>query len=71
MFLVRSLPRSVAASVLFCCSALTAQNSTPAVRIVDRIDDMVKVGETMLSPLSITEHAVRGVLDRLRNRTAQ
>jgi ABC-type transporter Mla subunit MlaD len=41
----------------------------PVEAIVARIDDMVKVGETMLSPLSATEHAVRGVLDRLRNRT--
>jgi methyl-accepting chemotaxis protein len=41
----------------------------PAEAIVARIDDLVKMGETMLSPLSITEHAVRGVLDRLRNRT--
>jgi len=38
---------------------------------VVRIEDMVKVGETMLSPLSATEHAVRGMLDRLRNRTAR
>ncbi|OBI69075.1 ATPase [Mycobacterium sp. E796] len=40
----------------------------PVEAIVARIDDMVKVGETMMSPLSATEHAVRGVLDRLRNR---
>lgn len=25
--------------------------------------------KTVMSPLSVTEHAVRGVLDRLRNRT--
>ena len=43
----------------------------PVEAIVERIDDMVKVGETVMSPLSVTEHAVRGVLDRLRNRTAQ
>jgi hypothetical protein len=43
----------------------------PVEAIVQRIDDMVKVGETMMSPLSVTEHAVRGVLDRLRNRSAQ
>jgi uncharacterized protein YoxC len=41
----------------------------PVETIVARIDDMVKVGETMLSPLSVTEHAVRGLVDRLRNRT--
>jgi hypothetical protein len=40
----------------------------PVEAIVQRIDDMVKVGETVMSPLSVTEHAVRGVLDRLRNR---
>lgn len=40
----------------------------PFEAIISRIDDMVKVGETMMSPLSATEHAVRGVLGRLRNR---
>ncbi|MGB8391440.1 ATPase [Mycobacterium sp.] len=42
----------------------------PLEAIVERIDYMVKVGETVMAPLSVTEHAVRGVLDRLRNRTA-
>ncbi|WP_420715975.1 ATPase [Mycobacterium sp. 663a-19] len=42
----------------------------PVEAIVQRIDYMVGVGETVMSPLSVTEHAVRGVLDRLRNRTA-
>ena len=32
---------------------------------------IVGLGETVMSPLSMTEHAVRGVVDRLRNRTAQ
>lgn len=41
----------------------------PVEAIVARIDDIVSVGETMMSPLSATEHAVRGVIDRLRNRT--
>lgn len=41
---------------------------TPAEAIVARIDEMMKVGETVLTPLSATEHAVRGLLDRLRNR---
>jgi ABC-type transporter Mla subunit MlaD len=40
----------------------------PVEAIVERIDAIVELGETMMSPLSITEHAVRGVLDRLRNR---
>jgi ABC-type transporter Mla subunit MlaD len=43
----------------------------PVEAIVQRIDYIVSVGETMMSPLSVTEHAVRGVMDRLRNRTAQ
>ena len=37
----------------------------------ERIDYFVGVGETVMSPLSVTEYAVRGVFDRLRNRTAQ
>ncbi|WP_354666906.1 hypothetical protein, partial [Mycobacterium tuberculosis] len=41
----------------------------PVEAIVDRIDYIVSLGETVMSPLSVTEHAVRGVLDRLRNRT--
>ena len=43
----------------------------PVQAIVERIDYLVGVGETVMSPLSMTEHAVRGVMDRLRNRTAQ
>jgi ABC-type transporter Mla subunit MlaD len=42
----------------------------PVEAIVQRIDYIVSVGETVMSPLSVTEHAVRGFLDRLRNRTA-
>ena len=42
----------------------------PVEAIVQRIDYMVGVGETVMSPLSVTEHAVRGVFDRLRNRSA-
>jgi hypothetical protein len=42
----------------------------PVEAIVQPIDYMVGVGETVMSPLSMTEHAVRGVMDRLRNRTA-
>jgi hypothetical protein len=41
----------------------------PVESIVKRIDYIVSVGETVMSPLSMTEHAVRGVVDRLRNRT--
>jgi ABC-type transporter Mla subunit MlaD len=43
----------------------------PVEAIVERIDYLVKVGETVMSPLSVTEHAFRGVVDRLRNRSAQ
>src|SRR5271157_2768820 len=43
----------------------------PVEAIVERIDYIVGLGETVMSPLSVTEHAVRGVFDRLRHRTAQ
>jgi ABC-type transporter Mla subunit MlaD len=43
----------------------------PLEAIVERIDYMVGVGETVMSPLSLTEHAVRGVVDRLRNRVVR
>jgi ABC-type transporter Mla subunit MlaD len=41
----------------------------PVEAIVERIDYMVGVGETVMSPLSVTEHAVRNVFNALRNRT--
>ena len=41
----------------------------PVEAIVQRIDYIVSVGETVMSPLSVTEQMFRGVLDRLRNRT--
>jgi ABC-type transporter Mla subunit MlaD len=43
----------------------------PVEAIVERIDYIVGLGETMVSPLSVTEHAVRGIVDRLRNRTVR
>jgi ABC-type transporter Mla subunit MlaD len=43
----------------------------PVEAIVDRIDYMVGVGELVMSPLSATEHAVRNMLNSLRNRTAR
>ena len=43
----------------------------PVEAIAERIDYLVKVGETVMSPLSVTEHAFRGAMDRLRNRAAQ
>jgi ABC-type transporter Mla subunit MlaD len=42
----------------------------PVEAIVERIDYIVSLGETVMSPLSVTEHALRGLMDRLRNRTA-
>jgi ABC-type transporter Mla subunit MlaD len=43
----------------------------PVEAVVQRIDYMVSVGETVMSPLSVTEHAVRNVFNSLRNRTAR
>jgi ABC-type transporter Mla subunit MlaD len=43
----------------------------PVEAIVQRIDYIVSVGETVMSPLSVTEQAVRGFMERLRNRTAR
>lgn len=41
----------------------------PVEAIIERFDYVVGLGETMMTPLSATEHVVRGVLDRLRNRS--
>ena len=41
----------------------------PVEAVVQRIDYMVSVGETVMSPLSVTEHAVRNAFNALRNRT--
>ncbi len=43
----------------------------PMEAIVERIDYIVGIGETVMTPLSATEHAVRGVLNAVRNRTAR
>jgi ABC-type transporter Mla subunit MlaD len=40
----------------------------PVEAIVERIDYMVAVGETVMAPLSVTEHAVRNAFNALRNR---
>jgi ABC-type transporter Mla subunit MlaD len=40
----------------------------PVEAIVERIDYMVGIGETVMSPLSVTEHAVRNAFNALRNR---
>ncbi len=41
----------------------------PVEAIVERIDYMVGVGETVMSPFSVTEHAFRNVVNALRDRT--
>jgi ABC-type transporter Mla subunit MlaD len=43
----------------------------PVEAVVQRIDYMVGVGEIVMSPLSLTEHAVRNAFNSLRNRTAR
>jgi|1185.fasta_scaffold430386_1 ABC-type transporter Mla subunit MlaD len=43
----------------------------PVETILERMDNIVSWGETMMTPLSATEHVFRGVMDRLRNRPAQ
>jgi ABC-type transporter Mla subunit MlaD len=40
----------------------------PVEAIVERIDYMVGIGETVMSPLSVTEHAIRNAFSALRNR---
>ncbi|MHA7651954.1 ATPase [Mycobacterium sp. ML4] len=40
----------------------------PVEAILERMDNIVSLGETMMMPLNATEHVMRGVLDRLRNR---
>jgi ABC-type transporter Mla subunit MlaD len=41
----------------------------PVEAIVERIDYMVGVGETVMSPLSVTEHAFRNMINAVRDRT--
>jgi ABC-type transporter Mla subunit MlaD len=41
----------------------------PVEAIVERIDYMVGVGETVMSPFSVTEHAFRNMLNAVRDRT--
>ena len=43
----------------------------PVEAIVERIDYMVGVGETVMSPFSVTEHAFRNVVNALRDRTGR
>lgn len=43
----------------------------PVEAIVERIDYMVGVGETVMSPLSVTEHAVRNAFNALRGRATR
>jgi hypothetical protein len=41
----------------------------PVEAIVEHIDYMVGVGETVISPFSVTEHTVRNVVNAVRDRT--
>ena len=41
----------------------------PVEAIVERIDYMVGVGETVMSPFSVTEHAFRNLVNAVRDRT--
>jgi ABC-type transporter Mla subunit MlaD len=41
----------------------------PVEAIVERIDYMVGVGETVMSPFSLTEHAFRNMVNAVRDRT--
>ncbi|MGV0625748.1 ATPase [Mycolicibacter minnesotensis] len=43
----------------------------PVEAIVSRIDYLVEIGETAMSPLTATENAVRGVLNAMRNRVVR
>jgi ABC-type transporter Mla subunit MlaD len=43
----------------------------PVEAVVERIDYMVGIGETVMSPLSVTEHAVRNAFNALRNRSTR
>jgi ABC-type transporter Mla subunit MlaD len=43
----------------------------PVEAIVERIDYIVGIGETVMTPLSLTEHAFRNVVNALRNRTVR
>ncbi|MFZ0904806.1 MAG: ATPase [Mycobacterium sp.] len=43
----------------------------PVEAIVERIDYMVGVGETVMSPLSVADRAVRNAVNSLRNRTVR
>jgi hypothetical protein len=42
-----------------------------AKRLIALVEPIEAIVGTVISPLSVTEHAVRGVFDRLRNRTVQ
>lgn len=41
----------------------------PVEAILERMDNIVSWGETMMAPINVTEHMMRGVLDKLRNRS--
>jgi ABC-type transporter Mla subunit MlaD len=41
----------------------------PVETILVRMDNIVSWGETMMAPINVTEHVMRGVMDKLRNRS--
>lgn len=43
----------------------------PVEAIVERIDYIVGIGETVMTPFSLTEQAFRNVLDAVRNRSVR
>ncbi|MGA8328501.1 MAG: ATPase [Mycobacterium sp.] len=43
----------------------------PVEAVVQRIDHMLGVGEAVMSPLSVTEHAVRNAFNALRGRATR
>ena len=48
------------------------QAALNADKTVGQVGDVLdSLGETVMSPLSVTEHAVRGVVGRLRNRVVR
>jgi ABC-type transporter Mla subunit MlaD len=41
----------------------------PVVGLVDRVDNIVGIGETAMAPLAATENALRGMVKTIRERT--
>lgn len=43
----------------------------PVELILERMDNIVTWGETLMAPVTATEHVMRGVFDKLRNRAVR